>query len=125
MDQYNYLSIFGGITIGGVVYFLILTIFDQIMWYTADCESLGAFDAIFLLDDKSNRSNNLGVLTFEQFDFESMRDHLINKTETVHKCRSKLVKKFGVYWFQKMDPKEWLKKKDDVIVKVENIHNEQ
>lgn len=91
-----------GILVGIIVYVLIMYLFDLIMYYSADCESLGPFDAIFLLDDKQNYSNITGVLFFEEFDFESMRNYLIQKTSTVHKARSKLAKKFGIYWFQKM-----------------------
>jgi hypothetical protein len=33
-------------------------------------ESLGAFDAIFFLDDPKNYSNILGAMYFDSFDFE-------------------------------------------------------
>ena len=65
-----------------------------------NCEGLGPFDAVFLLDDKKNYSNIVGFLQFEKFEFESMRDYLLDKTANIHKCRSKLVKWFGIYWFQ-------------------------
>ena len=114
-----------GVILAGAVYYFILTIFDFIMWHTAGCEGLGAFDAIFLLDDEKNISQFVGTIIFEKFEFEQMKQYLLNKTEDLHKCRSKLVKKFGIYWFQKMSPEEWAKKKDDVIVHVKDIHNEQ
>ena len=53
-----------------------------------------------------------------------MKEYLMKKTEEMHKCRSKLVKKFGIYWFKKMTPEEWAQKKDDVVVLINDIHNE-
>ena len=72
-NKFLWLLILASICVGSILYFILLTIFDQIMWLTANCESLGAFDAIFLLDDKKNYSNNLGVLQFEKFEFEQMK----------------------------------------------------
>ena len=63
---------------------------------------------------------------FQKFEFEEMRDHLLGKLEKIHKCKSKLVKVFGIYWFQEMSPEEWANKKDAVITLVkEEIHSEQ
>ena len=67
-----------------------------------NCEALGGFDAIFLLDDKKNIANIVGVIFFEEFEFESMKEYLLMKTTELHKCRSKLVKKFGIYWWKRM-----------------------
>ena len=89
-----------------------------------DCEGLGAFDSVFLLDDEQNYSNILGCMIFEKFEFESMRDYLFDKTENLHKCRSKLVKVFGIDFFKKMSKEEWDLKKDEVIVQKMNIHTD-
>ncbi len=53
-----------------------------------------------------------------------MKNYLIEKTSTLNKGRSKLAKRFGIYWFQKMSEKEWNEKKSDVFVEAENIHSE-
>lgn len=90
------------ISYGGLAYYVIMTAFELIMWHAFGFEALGAFDAIFLLDDKTNVANVIGCIIFEKFEFEEMRDHLLKKTEDIHRCRSKLVKKFGIYWFKKM-----------------------
>ena len=66
-----------GIFAGVLVYVSIMYLFDLLMYFGADCESLGPFDAIFLLDDKQNYSNITGVLFFEEFDYESMKSYLI------------------------------------------------
>ena len=124
-DKQKWTVIAGSVLGGSVVNYTILVLFDVVMWYTAGCEALGPFDAIFLLDDERNVSNVVGALTFEKFEFERMRDHLLKKTEDLHRCRSKLVKKFGIYWFQRMTEEEWAKNKDVVIVHVKDIHNEK
>lgn len=49
----------------------------------------------------------MGVGFFEKFDYLSMKEHHINKSQYIDKCRSKLVKQFGLYWFQKMSDEEW------------------
>ena len=86
---------------------------------------MGTFDEVFFLDDRKNNSNILGALHFDQFEFESMRDFLHSRSENLHKCRSKVVKMFGMYWYKKMSQKEWNEKKNKVIVLIENIHNEK
>ena len=93
------------------------------MMVTSRCENLGPFDAIFLLDDEVNIANVLGTLYFEKFEFESMKNYLEAKTADIHKCRSKLVKKFGLWWYQEMGEKEWQEKKNSVFVLKEGIHN--
>ena len=72
---------------------------------------MGIFDEVFFLDDRLNNSNIVAALYIDEFKFDSMRDYLINKSEGLHKCRSKVVKRFGVYWFLKMSDKEWESKK--------------
>ena len=54
-----------------------------------------------------------------------MRDYILQKSEGVHKCRSKVVQMFGKYWFKKMTEKEWNEKKGKVIVRLDDIHTEQ
>jgi hypothetical protein len=112
-----------GIFTGIIIYAIIMYTFDMMMFYFADCESLGPFDAVFLLDDKQNYSNITGVLFFEEFEFESMKNYLLQKTETVHKARSKLSKRFGIYWFEKMSAEEWNEKKSNVFVLDDNVRS--
>ena len=63
-------------------------------------EALGSFDSFFLLDDSKHVSNEIGVLYFEKFEYERMKMYLESKTKNFHKCRSKLVKKFGLHYFK-------------------------
>ena len=114
-----------GIVLGFLGYLAIKTAFEWIMFYTCDCESMGAFDAVYFLDDNKNYSNVVGPTFFQKFDFEGMRDYLFKKTENIHKCRSKIVKKFGLYWYKQMTPEEWEIKKHKVVTLVENVHTKQ
>ena len=114
----------GGIALGILAYVLIMSLFKQIMYLTCRCESLGPFDAVFLLDDRKNLSNIVSCCFTETFEFDSMKKYIHSKTSNLHKCRSKLSKKFGLWWFQEMDEAEWLAKKDEVIVLKEGIHDE-
>jgi hypothetical protein len=95
------------------------------MLKTFNCESLQPFDAVFLQDDPLNRSNIVGALYTEPFEFERMKSYFIAKTENIHKCRSKVVKKFGQFWFQKMSEEEWETKKDKVFVLKTGIHTDE
>ena len=124
-NQQLWAKIVGSVFVGSLAYYTILVIFDFFMWHLAGCEALGAFDAIFLLDDEKNVSNIVGTIRFEKFEFEEMKEYLLKKTEQMHKCRSKLVKSFGIWWFKKMTEEEWEKKKEDVIVCVKDIHTEK
>ena len=105
------LLIAGSILVGNLVYFIIMYLFELVMWYTAGYEALGVFDTVFLFDDEKNYSNFVGCIIFEKFEFEEMRDYLFSKLEKIHKCKSKLVKKFGIYWFKDMSGEEWATKK--------------
>ena len=89
------------------------------------CESMVTFDEVFLLDDPKNYCNILGHCLFDEFEFEEMRDYLLQKSANIHKCRSKVVSMFGKYWFQEMDEKEGNSKKNKVIVRLDNIHTEK
>ena len=44
----------------------------------------------------------MGVGIIEKYDFISMKQYMLEKCVQLDKCQSKLVKKFGLFWFQKM-----------------------
>ena len=94
---------------GYLYYFIVLTIFNTIMWVTIKCEALGYHDYSFLLDDDVNQHTIVAVGIFEKFDYVTMKNYLREKTNVIHKCQSKLVKKFGMFWYQKMTEEEWKK----------------
>ena len=102
LDPYQPLSIL----LGSLVYFIVYTSFLKLMYAFTGLESLGTFDAVFFLDDKLNCSNIVGAMYFDEFEFDSMREYLLTKSEGLHKCRSKVVKKFGMHFYKKMTPEE-------------------
>ena len=80
-------------------YYVVNKIFNKIMWSTFQCEALSAHDYSFLLEEKTNSATIMGAGVFEKFEFEPMKKYLLEKAEHVHRCKSKLVKRFGVFWF--------------------------
>jgi hypothetical protein len=49
----------------------------------------------------------IGIGIFEQFEYLSMKTFILEKAAKVHKGKSNLVKKCGVYWYQEMGSAEW------------------
>ena len=104
---------------------MIMETFGAFMDLMFNCETLSPFDAIFLLDDKMNHSNVVGVVFFETFDFESMKNYLINKTETIPRMRSELTTMFGLYWYRKMSKEKFDRVKGKHYVLKDGIHDEE
>jgi hypothetical protein len=113
------------IILAGVAYILMMRIFFTFMWYAFKYEELSMVDEIFLLDDEKNRANIIGCLFFEEFEFESMKAYFISKCDKLHRCKSKLVKKLGWWWYLEMGEVEWKAKREDVFVCVNDIHTEK
>jgi len=86
-------------------------------------EALSFHDYSFLLDTQENNNTIIGVAFFEKFDYETIKQHLISKLEHIHKCKSVLVKKFGVYWFKEMSDQEWKQTKDTLFRRIDNVKN--
>jgi len=80
-----------GILVGGAIYFVFIQIFEFVVQIITDSESMNTFDEVFLLDDPKNYCNLLGCQFADEFEFEGMRDYIIQKSAGVHKCRSKVV----------------------------------
>ena len=116
------LLIFAGILVGCVVYALIMALFDKFMFHAFRCESLGAYDAAFLLDDQKNLANVIGVIFFETCEFESMKSYLLGKIKNIHKCHSKLVKVLGMWYYKEMAEEEWKVKREAIVQLKTNIH---
>ena len=117
--------IFLAIFIGALLYFIIIQIFNKLMYYIFKCEALGPFDALFLNDDRKNLSNIMACCFFEPLDYERTKDYILGKTANLHKCRSKLTMKFGQWWFQEMEGEEWKTKQNDIVVLVKDIHTDK
>ena len=91
-------------------YMVLFKIFEYIMFYALGCEILGAEDYLQLCDGDPNYANIVSAVFFEKFEYEEMRSYLLERTATIHKCRSKLTNKFGLWWYQKMSDQEFLLK---------------
>ena len=53
-----------------------------------------------------------------------MKNYLLAKSETIHKCRHKLGKHFGVYWYERLTKSEWDEKKGAVCQLIEGVHTD-
>ena len=79
-------------------------------------------DALLLNDDDKNLSNLVACIFSEPYEYISMKKFLIKRTEDIHRCRNKLVKKFGMYYFQQMTEEEWEQKKTAFVTMRTGIH---
>lgn len=52
---------------------------------------------------------------FEPFEYESMKKYLTKKVEKLDKSRSRLVKKYGLWWFARMSDEEWAVEREKVV----------
>ena len=113
------------ILIGFYIYHMLMKMINIILYHLCGLEALGSYDYIFLLDDNKNISNIVGCIFFEEFDFDEMKHWILSKSADLHKCRSKLVKRYGVWWYQKMSAEESIKKIPTKIVLREDIHTDE
>ena len=118
-------DVFAALAAGSIVYVLILRLFNGLMWVVFKCEALGAHDYSFLLDEQHNQHIIIGVGIFEKFDYISMKQYMLEKANKLDKCQSKLVKKFGLFWFQKLTDEEWKTQQKNVVRLEQNITSDQ
>lgn len=105
--------------------FVVYKIVYQVIEMATECgglEPLSPFDSITLLDDQKSLINIMGASFFEKFEYESMRKYLIEKTENVHRMRSKLHKFMGMYWYKKLTKEEFEARLDHFISRRDDIH---
>jgi len=106
-------------------YYLVNLAFNSFVWATFKCEALNAHDYSFLLEEKNNSHTIMGAGVFEKFEFEPMKKYLLEKAVHVHKCKSKLVKKFGVFWYQLMTDEEWKQAAEYLVVEKTGIKSQR
>lgn len=112
--------------IGILVYFILIKyLFTFIMLKCFECETLRAFDTISLFDEPGNLMNVVGLTRFEKFEFEDMKQYLIDRTANLSRCRHKLVKYFGVWYFKKMTDEEFKSRIDFFVSKKEGIKSDK
>ena len=85
--------------VGAFAYYIVNEIFNLMVYMIFRCESLNFHDYSFLLDVQENNNTIVGACIFEKYDYISMKNFLLERTAKIPKMRSKLVKRFGVYWF--------------------------
>ena len=110
---------------GLVIYSVFVRVFNAYMWITMKCEALSNHDYSFLLDEKVNQHIIIVVGIFEKFDYLSMKNFMLEKAVIIDKCQSKLIKKFGLFWHQKMSDEEWKLNSKNVLKLEQNVHGEE
>jgi len=76
-----------------------------------------------MLDQPDNISNCIGCLEFDTYDEQKMRTYLLDKVGLIHRCRSKLVKIMGLWWFKTMEDEEWNNTKNKMFQTKQGIHD--
>ena len=82
-------------------------LFDKAMLQLFKMEALGIYDRLVMQDDHLNLTNIVGTCKFQKFDPVSLKTHLIKRLKTIHRCKSKMVKFFGVWYFKEMSDEEF------------------
>ena len=96
------------------------------MYIFFKCEVLNAQDMTFMDDSDVNKSIIIGPAYVQKIeDYSQMKDYFLQKTALIHKMRSKLVKRFGIFFFEEMSEIEWQKKQDQVVVLNDQIKSEK
>ena len=85
--------------IGLMVYACLMAILDGILSILYNVEKLGVFDNLMNADKYDNLTQPIGVLFFDKFEFKEMKDHILKKTTDIPRCRSKLTKIMGIWYF--------------------------
>ena len=76
-------------------------------------------------DDDLGINNIMPMMVTEKYDYEEMRAHIIKMTAWVDKGRHKIVKRFGVYWYERLNDEDWKKTHHRQFVRVDGIHTKE
>ena len=90
-------------------------LYDKFLLVFFDMEALGQYDRVMLSDDDKNWTNIMGACRFEKQDYGKLKDHVFERLKGIHRCKSKMVKFFGVWYYKKMSDEEFEKQKDIVF----------
>jgi hypothetical protein len=110
-----------------VVYKVSSKLLDWILLKAFKYEKPTFMDHMFMYDRQEAPSNVFGVLEFEKFKYEEMRDYIIQKIKKINlsRWRSKLVDFFGKTYYVPMTDEEWKTKEKEVHIKVDGVHNKK
>lgn len=100
--------IIGAYMIGFVFCMFLDMLVIKLLGYIFGLEELAPFDLIFLQSEvPKNIQNYIGAVFYDKFDGDEWKRNLLAKLENIHRCKAKVVRKFGGYWFQKLTDREW------------------
>lgn len=116
--KWSTLSVFTGYA----AYFALFEVLYVLLKVVLGLEITGLHDFTFLLDDTDNTHMIVAVGTVEKFDYLTMKQYLNDKVELIDKCKSKLVKKFGLWFYVKMSEQEWKENLSKQFQLVQDIH---
>lgn len=88
-------------------------------------EPMSLYDALMMIDTPVSRANIIGATRFEKYEADEMRTYLEERLAKLPRCRSKVYKLCGVWWFKKMSEKEYDSKKDAIFKTVDNVHTDK
>lgn len=108
-----------------LIYQIFFMIFKVAMYCFLGCELVGAQDAMMLLDNPTNRHMIMAGCFTEKYEYLNMREHFMNKTGMIRRCRSELVKYFGFHFYRHLKGDEWDSKSKMSFNTVEGIHTEK
>lgn len=114
-----------GVLVGIIVYFVFMNLFYKVVHLFFGLEILTCHDCQFLCDDDFNNNNIVAGAILEQFDYISMKQHILSKVTQLHKCKSILVKRLGLFWMKELSDEEWKLQINKIIKLEENIHTDE
>ena len=114
------LSVIIGIVASLVIYWL----YFKVMRYCFGCEALTNSDNIWMYDNDTVNGNITGLFFTDRFEFEQMKEFLLNKTDGLHRMRHKLVKILGQYFFKRFSDEEWESKQHIFVEMANNVNSD-
>ena len=84
-------------------------LYDKLILVIFGFKTLGTYDRLMMEDNPDNWSNILAAFRFEKLDYLELKEHLFDRLKHIDRCTSKMVKFFGVWYFQKMSDEEFEK----------------
>lgn len=84
------------------MYFVFVQLQEKFMNIVHGVYGMEAYDTLFMNDTKENVNNIMGCIFFQKFEYEKMKTYLEQKTSNLDKCRMKIVKIYGQWWYKEM-----------------------
>ena len=104
------LSLIAGISLAVTAQIL----FDLYLQKYHNLTKINVSDFAWFNDKPLHRSNFIGAIPFERMDYDQMKDYFYNKISIYDKLRSKVVEKYGGFYWERMCDDELRLKWDTV-----------